>query len=279
MYQVLKGKEAAAAVLVEAEAAVKKMERAPGLAIVLVGNDPASEVYVKKKLQKAEKIGLTTILKRMDDSATEEQVLEVVDKLNKDDNVDGFIVQAPLPKHIDFSKVLGAISPEKDVDGWTSASMGKMVSGSDTFYPATPLGVMKMLEFYKVEIKGKNATVIGRSNVVGKPLALMLLAENATVTVCHSRTRDLAEHTKNADILIAAVGKPGLVTADMVKEGAYVIDVGTTKVGEKIVGDVDFENVIKKANCSPVPGGAGPMTVAMLISNVVKAALAKDRQR
>lgn len=276
MYQILKGKEAAAAALGEAEEAVKKMGRKPGLAIVLVGNDPASEVYVKKKLQKAEKIGIRAVLKRMDESASEGEVLMVVDELNKDDNVDGFIVQAPLPKHIDFSKVLDAISPEKDVDGWTSASMGRLVSGKDTFCPATPLGVMKMLEFYKVEIKGKNATVIGRSNVVGKPLALMLLAENATVTVCHSRTANLAEHTKNADILVAAVGKPGLVTADMVKEGAYVIDVGTTKVGDKIVGDVDYENVIKKAHCSPVPGGAGPMTVAMLISNVVKAAQERD---
>lgn len=278
MYQVLKGKDAAADALAEAQEAVKKMGRKPGLAIVLVGNDPASEVYVKKKLEKAKKIGLHALLKRMDESATEDEVLKVVQDLNDDDSVDGFIVQAPLPKHIDFSRVLEAISPQKDVDGWTSASMGKLVSGTDTFYPATPLGVMKMLEFYKVEIKGKNATVIGRSNVVGKPLALMLLAKNATVTVCHSRTADLAEHTKNADILVAAVGKPGLVTADMVKEGAYVIDVGTTKVGGRIVGDVDYENVIKKAHCSPVPGGAGPMTVAMLISNVVKAALERDKR-
>jgi methylenetetrahydrofolate dehydrogenase (NADP+)/methenyltetrahydrofolate cyclohydrolase len=277
MYQVLKGKEAAAAALEEAKAVVEKMERKPGLAIVLVGNDPASEVYVKKKLQKAEKIGLKSLLKRMDESASEEQVLAVVEELNRDGSIDGFIVQAPLPKQIDFSKVLDAISPEKDVDGWTSSSMGKLVTGSDTFYPATPLGVMKMLEFYNVEIKGKNATVIGRSNVVGKPLALMLLEKNATVTVCHSRTKDLGEHTRNADILVAAVGKPGLVTADMVKEGAHVIDVGTTKVGDKIVGDVDFDNVIKKAHCSPVPGGAGPMTVAMLILNVAKAAQAKDK--
>lgn len=279
MYQILRGKDPAAAALEEARGIVEKMGRRPGLAIVLVGNDPASEVYVKKKLQKAEKIGLNAFLKRMDEKSTEEEVLAVVEALNNDEQVDGFIVQAPLPKHIDFSKILDAISPEKDVDGWTSASMGKLVTGTDTFSPATPLGVMKMLDFYRVDIKGKNATVIGRSNVVGKPLALMLLARNATVTVCHSKTRDLAEHTKNADILVAAVGKPGLVSADMVKEGAYVIDVGTTKVGEKIVGDVDFENVIKKAHCSPVPGGAGPMTVAMLISNVVKAAQARDRRR
>jgi methylenetetrahydrofolate dehydrogenase (NADP+)/methenyltetrahydrofolate cyclohydrolase len=247
------------------------METKPHLAIVLVGEDPASEVYVRKKLEKAEAVGVRTTLKRLHESTTEAEVLALVEELNKDRDVDGFIVQAPLPKQIDYSKVLEAITPSKDVDGWTPASMGKMVSGVKTFKPATPLGVMEMLDYYKVDIEGKNATVIGRSNVVGKPLALMLLERNATVTVCHSRTKDLSEHTKNADILVAAVGKPGLVTADMVKEGAYVIDVGTTRVDKKIVGDVDFENVIKKAHCSPVPGGAGPMTVAMLISNVVEA--------
>ncbi len=272
MYQVLKGKEPSAAVLEEARKAVEKMDRKPGMAIVLVGADPASEVYVKKKMEKAASIGIQATLKKLDESATEEEVLDLVRELNRDDDIDGFIVQAPLPKHIDFSKVLDAIDPEKDVDGWTPASMGKLVTGIKTFFPATPLGVMKMLEHYKVKIEGKNATVIGRSNVVGKPLALMLLAKNATVTVCHSRTKDLTEHTRNADILVAAVGKPGLVTADMVKEGAYVIDVGTTRVEGKLKGDVDFDNVIKKAHCSPVPGGAGPMTVAMLISNVVKAA-------
>ncbi len=272
MYQVLKGKEPSEAVLGEARKTVEKMDRKPGMAIVLVGADPASEVYVKKKMEKAASIGIQAALKKLDKSATEEEVLGLVRELNRDEEIDGFIVQAPLPKHIDLSKVLEAIDPKKDVDGWTSTSMGKMVTGTETFFPATPLGVMKMLEYYKVDIEGKNATVIGRSNVVGKPLALMLLAKNATVTVCHSRTKDLAEHTRNADILVAAVGKPGLVTADMVKKGAYVIDVGTTRVEGNLKGDVDFKNVIKKAHCSPVPGGAGPMTVAMLISNVVKAA-------
>jgi methylenetetrahydrofolate dehydrogenase (NADP+)/methenyltetrahydrofolate cyclohydrolase len=186
--------------------------------------------------------------------------------------VDGFIVQAPLPKQIDFTKIVEMIKPEKDVDGWTSANMGRMFVGLPALMPATPLGVMKMLEYYEVDLNGKNVTVIGRSNVVGKPLALMLLKKNATVTVCHSRTKNLSVHTKNADIVVAAVGKPGLVTGDMIKEGAYVIDVGTTRVDGKIKGDVVFEEVIEKANCSPVPGGAGPMTVAVLISNVVLAA-------
>jgi methylenetetrahydrofolate dehydrogenase (NADP+)/methenyltetrahydrofolate cyclohydrolase len=271
MYDVLSGKEPAKAMLEKIKERVAGMETKPHLAIVLVGEDPASEVYVRKKLEKAEAVGVRTTLKRLHESTTEAEVLALVEELNKDRDVDGFIVQAPLPKQIDYSKVLEAITPSKDVDGWTPASMGKMVSGVKTFKPATPLGVMEMLDYYKVDIEGKNATVIGRSNVVGKPLALMLLERNATVTVCHSRTKDLSEHTKNADILVAAVGKPGLVTADMVKEGAYVIDVGTTRVDKKIVGDVDFENVIKKAHCSPVPGGAGPMTVAMLISNVVEA--------
>jgi methylenetetrahydrofolate dehydrogenase (NADP+)/methenyltetrahydrofolate cyclohydrolase len=271
MYQVLSGKEPAAAVLEEAKQKVEEMKRKPHLAIVLVGSDPASEIYVKKKLQKAEAIGVKATLKKLEESATEEQVLALVDELNKEEEVDGFIVQSPLPKQIDEKKVVEAIDPKKDVDGWTSANMGRMFIGLDSFLPATPAGVMSILDYYKVELKGKNATVIGRSNVVGKPLALLLLQRNATVTICHSKTKNLSEHTKNADVVVAAVGKPGLVTADMIKEGAYVIDVGTTRVEGKLKGDVDFDNVIKKAHCSPVPGGVGPMTVSMLISNVVKA--------
>ncbi len=270
MYRVLSGKEPAAAVLEEAKKAVEK-GGAAHLAIVLVGKDPASEIYVKKKMEKAASVGVKTTLKKLDENAGEDQLLSVVEELNKDKSIDGFIVQAPLPKHINYEKVLEAIDPKKDVDGWTSANTGRMFLGMPAFMPATPLGVMKMLEYYKVDLKGKNVTVIGRSNVVGKPLAIMLLQKNATVTVCHSKTENLKQHTKNADIVIAAAGSPGLVKADMVKEGAYVIDVGTTRVEGKLVGDVDFENVIKKAHCSPVPGGVGPMTVAMLISNVIKA--------
>ncbi|MBU1682098.1 bifunctional 5,10-methylenetetrahydrofolate dehydrogenase/5,10-methenyltetrahydrofolate cyclohydrolase [Candidatus Micrarchaeota archaeon] len=272
MYRILKGKKVADSMLEETRVIVEQMERKPHLAIVLVGNDPASEVYVKKKLQKAETVGIRTTMKRMDENTSEEDVLKIVEQLNDDSDVDGFIVQAPLPKQVDFTKIVEMIKPEKDVDGWTSANMGRMFVGLPALMPATPLGVMKMLEYYEIELNGKNVTVIGRSNVVGKPLALMLLKKNATVTVCHSRTKNLSVHTKNADVVVAAVGKPGLVTANMIKEGAYVIDVGTTRVDGKIKGDVLFEEVIKKANCSPVPGGAGPMTVAVLISNVVMAA-------
>ena len=271
MYKILSGKEPSAALLEELKAKVEKMDKKPHLAIVLVGNDPASEIYVKKKLEKAEAIGVKATLKKMDGSTSEEELLKVVEELNNDPGIHGFIVQAPLPKQIDESKVVEAIDPKKDVDGWTSANMGRMFIGLDAFLPATPAGVMEILDYYNIELQGKNATVIGRSNVVGKPLSFLLLQRNATVTICHSRTKDLSEHTRNADVIVAAVGKPGLVTAEMVKEGAYIIDVGTTRVDGKLKGDVDFENVIKKANCSPVPGGVGPMTVAILISNVVKA--------
>lgn len=274
MYKTLSGKEPAKAILDNAKNIIKKMRRAPHLAIVLVGDDPASELYVKKKLQKAEEVGVLASLKRLGLDASEAQVLDLVKSLNNDASVDGFIVQSPLPKKINYARVVEAISPKKDVDGWTSTNMGRMFLGiSETFMPATPMGIIKMLDYYGVHFAGKNATVVGRGNVVGKPLAFMLLERNATVTICHSKTANLAEHTKNADILIAAAGKPGLITGPMVKEGAYVIDVGTNRVGDKTVGDVEFAGVIKRAHCSPVPGGVGPMTVAMLISNVVEAAL------
>ncbi|HSB47379.1 MAG TPA: bifunctional 5,10-methylenetetrahydrofolate dehydrogenase/5,10-methenyltetrahydrofolate cyclohydrolase [Candidatus Bilamarchaeum sp.] len=273
MYKTLSGREPAAAIVEEARAAVSRMGRKPVLVIVLVGNDPASELYVRKKMEKAASVGVESRLERLDEKTGEEELLALVGRLNMDKAVHGFIVQSPLPKHIDYNKIVEAIHPDKDVDGWTSTNIGRMFLGiSEKFMPATPMGIIRMLEYYGVDFAGKNATVIGRGNVVGKPLAFMLLQRNATVTICHSRTSDLGEHTKNADILIAAAGVPKLVRAEMVKEGAYVIDVGTTRVGDKTVGDVDFENVIKKAHCSPVPGGVGPMTVAMLITNVVRAA-------
>jgi len=273
MYKTLSGREPAEAILAQAKKRAESLGRSIGLAIVLVGNDPASELYVRKKLDKAASAGVTARLAKLPESASEAEVLKIVKRLNKDKAVDGFIVQAPLPKQIDTVRVLEAIDPDKDVDGWTSANLGRLAAGMENaLLPATPLGVMKMLEFHGVDFKGKHAVVIGRSNVVGKPLALLLLAKDATVTVCHSKTRNLAGHTRVADILICAAGKPGLISADMVKEGAYVIDVGTTRVGGKTLGDVDFANVIKKAHCSPVPGGAGPMTVAVLISNVIDAA-------
>ena len=273
MYKTLSGREPAAAIIEEAKRKVAGMKNKPTLAIVLVGNDPASETYVRKKVEKAESVGVWTRVERLPEDVPEKTLLELVMRLNIDHGIHGFIVQSPLPKHIDYNKVVESIYPEKDVDGWTSTNMGRMFLGiSEKFLPATPIGIIKMLEHYEVEIEGKHAVVIGRGNVVGKPLAFMLLQRNATVTICHSKTRGLDEHTRSADILIAAAGVPNIVKADMVKEGAYVIDVGTSRVDDKIVGDVDFNSVIKKAHCSPVPGGVGPMTVAMLISNVVQAA-------
>lgn len=277
MYTTLSGREPAAHIIENAKHIVKTMKRAPHLVVVLMGNDAASELYVKKKLQKAESIGVLATLMRLDESASEAELLSLVKKLNGDSAVDGFIVQSPIPKHVNYSRVVEAISPQKDVDGWTSTNMGRMFLGiSETFMPATPMGIIKMLDYYKVEIAGKDVTVVGRGNVVGKPLAFMLLERNATVTICHSKTKDLAFHTKKADIVISAAGVPHIIKADMVKEGAYVVDVGTGSVGGKTVGDVDFENVIKKAHCSPVPGGVGPMTVAMLISNVIEAAMRRS---
>ena len=273
MYKTLSGREPASAITQAAKMTVSGMKRPPHLAIALMGEDPASELYVRKKIQKAESIGVKATLFRLGGDATEAEALSLVKRLNAEKGIDGFIVQSPLPKQVNYSRVVEAIEPAKDVDGWTSASMGRMFLGMHGgFMPATPMGIIKMLEYYGVDFTGKNATVIGRGNVVGKPLSFMLLERNATVTICHSKTKDLAKHTKEADILIAAAGRAGLVTAEMVKEGAYVIDVGTNRVGGKTVGDVDFESVIKKAHCSPVPGGVGPMTVAMLISNVIEAA-------
>ncbi len=273
MYKVLTGREPASAILEDSKAKAAAMRVKPHLAIVLAGDDPASEVYVRKKMEKAAAVGVRASLKKLDPQVAEEELIALVQALNADPDVDGFIVQSPIPKHINYSNVVEAIDPRKDVDGWTSANMGRMFLGiSNPFMPATPMGIIRMLEYYGVEMKGKDATVIGRGNVVGKPLSFMLLERDATVTVCHSKTRDLAAHTREADIVIAAAGVPRILKADMVKEGAYVIDVGTTRLEGKIVGDVDFEAVSKKAHCTPVPGGVGPMTVAMLIGNVVEAA-------
>ncbi len=274
MGNALSGKAPAEGVLENARKMAGKMMKKPHLAIVIVGHDPASELYVKKKIEKAESIGVRTTLRRIGEKADEKELLDLVSQLNMDQDIDGFIVQSPIPKHMDYTKVVEKIDPKKDVDGWTSTNIGRMFLGiSETFMPATPMGIMKLLDYYKVDIAGKDVTVIGRGNVVGKPIAFMMLQRDATVTICHSKTKDLASHTRNADIIIAAAGVPNILKADMVKEGAYIVDVGTTRVGDKIVGDVDYPNVIKKAHCTPVPGGIGPMTVAMLISNVIEAAL------
>ena len=255
-------------------AALKAKGITPGLAVVLVGSDSASQVYVGKKVEACQKAGLHSVLEKYDASLTEAALLARVEALNNDPVIHGILVQLPLPAHIDTNKVIEAISPAKDVDGFHIASAGALMTGLPGFWPCTPYGCMKMLESIGFELKGKHAVVIGRSNIVGKPMAMMLLQKNATVTICHSGTRDLKAMTLQADVIVAAVGKRNVLTADMVKPGAVVIDVGMNRndLG-KLCGDVDFAGVKEVASyITPVPGGVGPMTITMLLVNTLEAA-------
>jgi methylenetetrahydrofolate dehydrogenase (NADP+) / methenyltetrahydrofolate cyclohydrolase len=246
----------------------------PGLAVILVGEDPASQVYVKHKVTDSQEAGLHSLLERYPADLPEATLLERIRALNGDPAIDGILVQLPLPKHMDAAKVIEAISPAKDVDGFHVASAGALMIGRPGFVPCTPSGCMKMLESIGYDLRGKNAVVIGRSNIVGKPMAMLLLQQNATVTICHSATKDLAAHTRQADVVVAAVGKRNVLTADMVKPGAVVIDVGMNRNDEgKLCGDVDFAGVREVAGwITPVPGGVGPMTRAMLLVNTLEAA-------
>ncbi len=246
----------------------------PGLAVIIVGSDPASKVYVANKVKACKDLGLHSVHIELPADATEAMLLEEVAKLNKDPGIHGMLVQLPLPRHIDAHKVIEAINPDKDVDGFNERNVGALVTGETPFPSCTPYGVMVMLEKTGIEIEGKHAVVVGRSNIVGKPMALLLLHKNATVTICTSKTVDLAKHTRDADILVAAVGRPEFIKKDMVKPGAVVIDVGINRTSDgKLVGDVDFANVKEVAGyITPVPGGVGPMTIAMLIANTVRAA-------
>jgi methylenetetrahydrofolate dehydrogenase (NADP+)/methenyltetrahydrofolate cyclohydrolase len=246
----------------------------PGLAVVLVGSDPASQVYVKHKIKACAETGIRSLLETHDETLSEGDLLERIGALNADASVHGILVQMPLPKHISPARVIEAIAPTKDVDGYSVESAGRLVAGLPGFRPCTPWGCMKLIERTGIELRGKRAVVIGRSNTVGKPMALMLLAADATVTVCHSRTPDLAAHTRSADVVVAAVGRAGTLTGAMVKPGAVVIDVGTNRnAAGKLCGDVDFASVAEVAGwVTPVPGGVGPMTIAMLLSNTVDAA-------
>jgi len=258
-------------------------DRSPHLVAVLVGSDPASETYVGSKEKQAREVGMMSSVYRFPDTITEAELLETVDFLNNDDEVDGFIVQLPLPSHINEEKVINAIDPKKDVDGFTPISLGNMVLGKPGFVSATPMGVMELLHAYQIDLEGKHCVVLGRSNIVGRPLSILLSQKNegsnATVTLCHSRTENLADITRQADVLICAIGQPLFVKADMVKEGAVIIDVGmhrlpdaTAKRGYRLAGDVDFKEVFKKASyITPVPGGVGPMTIAMLLKNTLQA--------
>ena len=275
---VMDGKALAAKVKARALAAAGQLERQPGLAVILVGENPASQVYVRGKVQDCADCGIACFDYYLPADTTEEQLLALVAELNERSDVDGILCQLPLPKHITEKKVLEAISPDKDVDAFHPYSMGRILRGDPCFLPCTPAGVMELLHEYGIEVAGKKCVVVGRSNIVGKPMALLLLGENGTVTVCHSRTPDLKAECLQADILVAAVGKVNLITADMVKEGAVVIDVAMNRnEAGKLCGDVDYAAVAEKASfITPVPGGVGPMTRAMLMENTLTAAKARQ---
>lgn len=251
-----------------------KQQITPGLAVILVGDDPASQSYVNMKAKACSQTGIYSTTHKMPESITEEALLQTISMMNENPNIDGILVQLPLPKHINTTAILEAISPKKDVDGFHPFNMGRVFANLDGFIPATPMGVITLLEHYKIPIEGKNVVIVGASNIVGKPLGALFLNKNATITLCHIYTQNLAEHTKKADILCVGVGKPNLITQDMVKEGAIVVDIGITKLENgKIVGDVDFDNVTPKCSyITPVPGGVGPMTIASLLQNTIKAA-------
>lgn len=276
MAELINGKEVAKKVRKELKKEVIELKEkgiSPKLAVIMVGNDPGSTVYVRNKSKACEKVGIEFEEFLFEENVLEQDVLELIEKLNSDSTINGILLQSPLPKHIDVNKAFRTISPEKDVDGFNPINVGNLTIGEDAFISCTPYGVIKMFEEYNIELEGKNAVILGRSNIVGKPMIQCMLNKNATVTVCHSRTKNIEEITKNADIVISAIGKPKFVKGNMVKEGAIVIDVGINRLEDgSIVGDVDFDEVSKKASyITPVPGGVGPMTIAMLLNNVVKA--------
>ena len=253
---------------------LKKKRIHPGLAVVLVGENPASMVYVKNKGEPCRSAGIYSEEHKLPEEMKEADLLRLIDQLNKDPRIHGILVQLPLPAHINKDRILASVSPEKDVDGFHEINMGRLLIGQEGLVPCTPLGIMKLLEHYHIPVEGRFAVVVGRSNIVGKPVALMLLQRNATVTICHTRTKNMGEVCRMADILIAAAGRPGMITADMIREGAVVVDVGINRLDTgKLTGDVDFESASKRAGwITPVPGGVGPMTIAMLLYNTVKAA-------
>ena len=274
--KIIDGKEISAFIkskAAEEAAELSKTGRAPCLAVVIAGSDPASQIYVKNKKKACEACGITSLEYALPEDVSQEELLALIDRLNADDGVDGILCQLPLPSQIDEQAVINAISPEKDADGFHPVNTGRLLTGEKGFVPCTPAGIIEMLKYVDTPISGKHCVVIGRSNIVGKPAALLMLRENATVTVCHSRTENLKDIVKQADIVIAAVGKAKFVTADMIKPGATVIDVGINRNADgKVCGDVDFENVKEVAGAiTPVPGGVGPMTIAMLMKNTVKA--------
>lgn len=258
----------------DVEALKNEYAKNTGLAVILVGDDPASHTYVKMKAKVCKEVGIYSITHEMPNSITEEEIINTIEMMNQNPNIDGILVQLPLPSHIDTTKILELIDPAKDVDGFHPYNFGRLVAGLDSFVPCTPLGVMVLLKEYGIDVKGMNACVVGASNIVGKPMGALLLNDFATVDICHIYTKELKAHTLNADIVIVGVGKPNLITADMIKEGAIVVDIGINRLESgKLVGDVDFEGVCSKCSyITPVPGGVGPMTIAMLMQNTLKSA-------
>ena len=276
--QLIDGKSLALSVhaSVSTEVEVLKQQRniVPGLAVILIGDDPASHAYVKMKAKACEKVGFYSITHSMPDSISQDEIIATIEMINDNPRIDGILIQLPLPKHIDSNKILEIIDPKKDVDGFHPYNVGRLVTKLDSFVPCTPLGVMKMFEKYEIDLVGKDVCIVGASNIVGKPIASLLTNADATVTLTHIHTKDLKAHTLQADIIIVGVGKPKLITADMVKDGAIIIDIGMNRLADgSLTGDVDFEAVKDKCSfITPVPGGVGPMTIAMLLENTLKAA-------
>jgi len=269
---ILDGKSIKSIILDELKEEVSKLSVKPKLVVIQVGNNDSSSVYIKQKVNMCNYVGYDFEHIKLDDKVDTDKVLEVIDRLNNDDKVNGILVQLPLSDGIDTNRVINMISPLKDVDGLTDLNNGKLFHGKDAMYSCTPLGVMELLDRYNISVSGKNVVIVGRSNLVGKPLAMMMLNRDATVTVCHSKTKNLMKYTRNADILVVAVGIPNFITGDMVEENTVVIDVGINTLESGLCGDVDFESAIDKCSyITPVPGGVGPMTVAMLAKNILKA--------
>jgi len=277
MFKIIDGKSMAKAIKGLLAEEIKREKIEASLAVVLVGDDPGSKIYVNSKEKDAKEIGINSVVHRLPGDVSQEELANLINSLNSDKSIKGILIQLPLPKHLNESEILDLISPKKDVDGLHEVNMGKLLLGKEPYhYPCTPSGIMEMIHSTKTELKGKNAVVIGRSNIVGKPIAQLLLREHVTVTMCHSRTKDLAYFCKNADILVVAIGKTKFVKADLVKEGAIVIDVGMNRTAEGLFGDVDFDDVKNKTSfITPVPGGVGPMTRAILMRNCVRAAKMK----
>lgn len=283
MAKLLMGKEVSKRIKdelkIEAEN-LKKQGINPGLAVIIVGEDPASQVYVRNKERACEECGIYSEKYALPEETTQEELLKLIEELNNKNNISGILVQLPVPKHIDEETIINAINPKKDVDAFHPINVGKIMVGNYDFVPCTPAGVMELIDESGIDVCGKECVVVGRSNIVGKPQAMLLLHQNGTVTICHSKTKNLADKTRNADILIAAVGIPNFITGEMIKEGAVVIDVGINRLeNKKLCGDVEFESAEKVAGAiTPVPGGVGPMTIAMLMKNTIKAAIVNNTQ-